>query len=117
MYRPVGQRKNPLVRVKVGSPPQRPAGSKGGPSKRLRERRKRTQRAPEGYYANPVAPMDRRGAQESHLFIYLVEFWMANAGAWQVVAGFDKAEEATNYAYAYAKQYPARTVRVVDNFK
>lgn len=41
---------NPLVRVKVKSPSQRG----GDPSPRLVKRRKATQKAPKGFYANPV---------------------------------------------------------------
>lgn len=44
---------NPLTRVKIKSPPQRPAGNKSAPSKRLIKRRTRTVKAPTGYYANP----------------------------------------------------------------
>lgn len=49
-------KQNPLVRVKVMSPPQRPAGNKGKPSKRLVKRRKVTAKAPRGVYANPASP-------------------------------------------------------------
>lgn len=43
--------KNPLSRVKVGSPSQRTGEA---PTKRLTKRRKATQKAPPGYYANPL---------------------------------------------------------------
>ena len=46
---------NPLVRVKVGSPPQRPKGKRGPPSKRLKARRIATEKAPRGVYANPIS--------------------------------------------------------------
>lgn len=45
---------NPLTRVKVMSPPQRPAGTRAKPGKRLVARRKKTAKAPEGFYANPL---------------------------------------------------------------
>ena len=110
------RKKNPLTRVKVNSPPQRPRGNSDTPSARLKKRRRSTQKAPEGYYANPVAPMDRRGKQERHEFVYLVEFWWPEAGAWQVTAGFDTYEYAEKFAYAFAKDFPNRKIRVVDNF-
>lgn len=59
---PATRKRNPLTRVKVKSPPQRPAGSTAAPSKRLVKRRKATQRAPEGYYANPVDLYELRDA-------------------------------------------------------
>lgn len=49
---PATRKRNPLTRVKVKSPP----------SKRLVKRRKATQRAPEGYYANPVDLHELRDA-------------------------------------------------------
>ena len=51
----VGRDANPLTRVRIKSPPQRPAGTKKAPSKRLVARRKKTENlsAP-GYYANPL---------------------------------------------------------------
>lgn len=45
-------KRNPLSRVRVSSPSQRTGAA---PSKRLKSRRKATQRAPSGYYANPIA--------------------------------------------------------------
>lgn len=45
---------NPLVRVKIKSPPQRPAGNDDLPSKRLMKRRKTTTKAPRGVWANPI---------------------------------------------------------------
>jgi hypothetical protein len=48
-------RSNPLTRVRIKSPPQRPAGNAETPSPRLMKRRKKTAKAPAGVYANPVA--------------------------------------------------------------
>lgn len=49
-------RKNPLTRVKVKSPAQRGGGE---PSPRLTKRRKVTQKAPPGFYANPTPRLER----------------------------------------------------------
>lgn len=48
---------NPLVRVRVKAPPQRPAGNTDAPSARLVKRRKATNKksTPRGFYANPRA--------------------------------------------------------------
>ena len=51
---------NPLVRVKVKSPAQR---GKGEPSPRLVQRRKTTQKAPAGFYANPRALAPYKSAE------------------------------------------------------
>jgi hypothetical protein len=59
------RRSNPLTRVKVKSPSM---ATKQAPSKRLVARRKSTQKAPAGYYANPV-----KGASESGFIVLLVE--------------------------------------------
>lgn len=47
---------NPLMRVKIKSPPQRPKGTTAKPSARLVKRRKVTAKAPRGLYANPRKP-------------------------------------------------------------
>jgi len=52
---------NPLTRVKVKSPAQRGGAA---PSERLTKRRKTTQKAPPGFYANPT-PRLERADQES----------------------------------------------------
>lgn len=77
----MARKSNPLTRVKVKSPPQRPKGSTAAPSKRLVKRRKATQRAPEGYYANPKpravffgvkvnAGNDRNGNSRRGVFVF-----------------------------------------------
>ena len=59
---PVTRRKsNPLTRVKVNSPSMR---TKEAPSSRLKTRRKKTARAPEGYYANPGKRTRAQWAEE-----------------------------------------------------
>lgn len=45
---------NPLSRVAVNDPPQRPKGTRKKPSKRLTTRRAKTAKLPKGYYANPL---------------------------------------------------------------
>ena len=47
-------KENPLTRVRIKSPPQRPAGNSGTPSPRLVKRRKKTAKAAPGVYANPL---------------------------------------------------------------
>jgi hypothetical protein len=54
-------KKNPLVRVKLRSPSIR---TKKSPSKRLLDRRKRTMKAPPGYWANPTAAPEREKAEQ-----------------------------------------------------
>lgn len=51
-------KQNPLLRVKVGSPSQRPhrtddGGESTAPTARLKSRRRKTAKAPRGVYANP----------------------------------------------------------------
>jgi hypothetical protein len=61
-----GKRKhNPLTRVKVKSPAQR---SGAAPSPRLTKRRKTTQKAPPGFYANPTPRLSRadQDSQREH---------------------------------------------------
>lgn len=60
-------RQNPLTRVRIKSPPQRPRGSTAKPSKRLTKRRKATEAAPPGYYANPLQRTTmRKESQREH---------------------------------------------------
>lgn len=52
-------KQNPLLRVKVGSPSQRPhrtddGGESNAPTGRLKARRRKTVKAPRGVYANPT---------------------------------------------------------------
>lgn len=58
-------RQNPLTRVKVKSPAQRGGGE---PSPRLTKRRKTTQKAPPGFYANPTPRLKRadQASQREH---------------------------------------------------
>ncbi len=56
---------NPLSRVKVGSKSQR---TKAAPTKRLRARRRVTERAPAGFYGNPLARVEVDSpSQRAHL--------------------------------------------------
>lgn len=93
---------NPLVRVKVKSPPQRPAGTTAKPSKRLVARRKATKAAPEGFYANP-APA----------FPYRVESRASGARGWLPRGSFKTSVDAKQYARALANANPEKTIRVV----
>lgn len=57
--------RNPLTRVKVGSKSQR---TKAAPSKRLRARRRVTEKAPAGFYGNPLARVEVDSpSQRAHL--------------------------------------------------
>lgn len=83
---------NPLVRVKVKSPAQRGGGD---PSPRLVARRKITQKAPEGFYANP--------ASRRSLFIV---WQVARDGIkHQQLAMFEKKSLAVEYGKAYANAH------------
>jgi hypothetical protein len=114
---------NPLVRVKVNSPPQRPKGSRGAPSKRLRQRRQRTQRAPAGYYANPLEKSVRnRDALSStyapdtiasHNDSYIVQWKLPNERNWSIKRLFSSEREAQAYANGLARTEPDISVRVV----
>lgn len=56
---------NPLTRVKVGSKSQR---TKAAPTKRLRARRRVTEKAPAGFYGNPLARVEVGSpSQRAHL--------------------------------------------------
>lgn len=58
-------KQNPLTRVKVMSPPQRPAGTRAKPSPDLVKRRRKTAKAPEGFYANPLTVAEKAVNQRS----------------------------------------------------
>ena len=110
-------KKNPLSRVKVASPPQRPKGTRAKPSPRLVKRRKATNRAPAGYYANPLEPgFQKPSKREKLMFIYVVQSWGSMTGAWFNIAGFSDSSDAIQYAHAYSKLHPTKKIRVIDNF-
>lgn len=62
---PATRERNPLTRVKVKSPAQRGGAA---PSERLTKRRKVTQKAPPGFYANPTPRLSRadQDSQREH---------------------------------------------------
>lgn len=101
---PPGVWANPLTRVKLKSPAQRPAGQGEVPEKgsRLYERRKTTQKAPPGFYANPLPA-----------FPYRVESRAPNATGWLPRGSFRTLNDAKQYARAFANANPEKTVRVV----
>jgi hypothetical protein len=94
---------NPLVRVKVKSPPQRPAGNDDAPSKRLVKRRKTTARAPRGVWANPV----------DGPFTVLV--LKPGKKTYQVFAKFTTKTAACKYAVELNKDNPTWAVMVSDD--
>lgn len=63
---PATREKNPLTRVKVKSPAQRGGAA---PDERLTKRRKATQKAPPGFYANPTPRLESptQKSQRPHL--------------------------------------------------
>ena len=88
---PAGYYANPLTRVKVGSPSQRPSlpvvAEHGDPSPRLKKRRAKTAALKRpGAYANP-APRE-----------YFVE--VTEAGKWRKIARFYTPYHAEQYAHA-----------------
>lgn len=119
-----GARSNPLTRVRIKSPPQRPAGNSSPPSKRLMARRKKTAKAPAGVYANPVVkPIRNRKAALTHGAPDTMRTWNdhyivqrspdPDAKAWDSIGVFPKRVDAENFARNYARQHSTQYVRVV----
>lgn len=115
---------NPLTRVRIKSPPQRPAGNSEAPSKRLMTRRKKTAKAPAGVYANPVVkPIRNRKAALTHGAPDTMRTWNdhyivqrspdPDAKAWDSIGVFPKRVDAENFARNYARQHSTQYVRVV----
>ena len=99
---------NPLVRVKVKSPAQR---GKGDPSPRLVARRKTTQKAPEGFYANPLPK--HYGSASAKEWV-LIEIQKPSDKRFKRHATFEHAAEARVYARALHNAHPTWTIRVSD---
>lgn len=95
--------KNPLKRVRVMSPPQRPKGTTAKPSKRLVARRKATKKAPEGYYANPRAEKS-----------VLIAVKKPRENSFKRHASFSDYDEAVIYARALHDAHPSWSVKVGD---
>lgn len=116
-------RQNPLTRVRIKSPPQRPAGNSSAPSKRLIKRRKATAKAPRGVYANPlVKPIRNRKAALTHYAPdtmrswndhFIVQWAMKESGPWDSIGVFAKRSDAETFARGHARKHPSRFVRVV----
>lgn len=116
---------NPLVRVKVKSPAQR---GKGEPSPRLVARRKTTQKAPAGFYANPLVKGESNAdaARYAELYggapdtvrawsdHYIVRFHKPGEKTWSLISVFKSKTLAMQYARAYAREHPTYTVSVID---
>lgn len=118
------RRSNPLTRVRIKSPPQRPAGNTSAPSKRLIARRKKTAKAAPGVYANPVVkPIRNRKAALTHGAPDTMRTWNdhyivqrspdPDAKAWDSIGVFPKRVDAENFARNYARQHSTQYVRVV----
>jgi hypothetical protein len=125
---PASRSENPLTRVKIMSPPQRPAGTRAKPGKRLVARRKKTAKAPEGFYANPLVKgeSNSNAARYAELYggapdtirawrdHYIVRFHKPGEKSWSMVSVFKKKADAVQYARAYARANPAFTVSVIN---
>lgn len=108
---------NPLTRVKVNSPSML---TKKAPTTRLVKRRKKTERAPKGVYANPrgnwraVLPMPDDSEPLHALFSYYVQWFNTVSGKWRTVAAFASEDESIKFAKAWAKSARglSKTIRV-----
>lgn len=94
------KKRNPLTRVKVGSPSM---STGEAPTKRLRKRRTKTARAPAGLYANPAH-------DKAQLLQYFVQW--ENRDEWRTIAAFVIGADAKQYAKAWHALHPEKTVRV-----
>lgn len=106
------RRKNPLTRVKVSSPSML---TKKPPTKRLKARRSATNKAPAGYYANPVEKKIKyRGGISIPFAPYMFGFCVEqkDGADWIEIAGFRSSENAFDYARALSRRYPGATLRV-----
>lgn len=112
------RRKNPLTRVKVNSPSM---ATKEAPSKRLKARRRKTDKAPPGVYANParrypdpVIPAPNDSEPLNSIFSYYVQWFNSVSGLWRSVAAFANETDAFQYARAWAKtsRGASKTIRV-----
>lgn len=100
---------NPLTRVRVKSPSM---ATGAAPSKRLTKRRKATNKAPAGYYANP-AKVTAVAALPTYYPVGRVAVHVASRGKpGQLLAEFPKKADAVAYANAWAKAHD-RAVIVV----
>ena len=107
---------NPLTRIKVKSPPQRPTGTATAPGKRLVARRKKTAIAPKGFYANPVeSRIKGRVPKGDSLYVPVFRVSADSTGSgtrWNLLAQFYSASTAKQYARAYAAANPKSSVLV-----
>lgn len=94
-------KKNPLSRVKLNSPSM---ATGEAPSKRLKKRRKATQNAPEGYYANPAA---------ASRDFYLKGMNYVVRGNDVFLAAFPTRPQAVEYGQMLADKYPSRQFAVM----
>lgn len=103
---------NPLTRVRIKSPPQRPAGNSSPPSKRLMARRKKTAKAPAGVYANP-ARVEYAAALPTYYPVGRVAVHLASRGKpGQLLAEFPRKADALTFAKAYADKHQKSVIVV-----
>lgn len=91
---------NPLKRVKVNSPSM---ASGDAPDGRLLDRRKRTAKAPAGFYANPLKP----SAERFHVTVK-----KPRSSKFESVAKFKLWEFAVAYGRALRNAHPGWTVKI-----
>ena len=120
-----GPRSNPRSRVEISSPSQRehinPRTGKPTkrPTKRLTARRMKTAATKvRGVYANPVdlGPVKAKPVHGESGFIYYVQVWHAGAGEWSVHAAFRVYEDAAKFAKSLHRDFPSKTIRVIDQY-
>jgi hypothetical protein len=116
---------NPLVNVKVKSPAQR---GKAAPSRRLVARRKITEKAPNGFYANPMqkSESNANAARYAELYggspdtirawkdHYIVRFHKPGEKLWTPIAVFKMKNVAVRFAKEHARMHPTYAVSIVD---
>lgn len=104
-------KRNPLTRVKVSSPSM---ATGKAPTSRLVKRRKKTERAPKGVYANPGkvrTKYDAMAADQMRIMVY-----EKRGGKFNHIANFDVLSKAKEYAQAYADAHNV-SVEIRGNFR
>ncbi len=107
----IAARKLFAARAKAGEFSRSPRESKRAKAdrahtKRLVKRRVATEKAPSGYFANPVKH------SYSHLFKFIVEAKSNKTQKWDFLAGFAEKKNAIQYAKSWSAAYPSYSVRV-----
>ena len=101
----VKMKRNPLSRVRIKSPSM---ATGDDPSPRLVKRRKKTARAPAGFYANPLKPSPER---------YHVMAKKPRSKSWESVARFKLWDFAAAYGRALHNAHPTWAVKIEERAK